>query len=140
MFGNSFEKRVKDLASRSGLKIADLSSSRATLLFNIDGHRQPLWVIPYDGVWEFSCPSVVAVSNVDIIPTSVLQAVLVRNAEVKRGFWCIEKIGGEYVLEYMHNIPERLLTPEEFHSICWGVVKEVERLESVFRELFRVAA
>lgn len=140
MFGNAFEKRLKDLAKRSGLKIADSSSERAKLLFNINGHRQPLWILPYDGVWEFSCPSVIAVDDVDIIPKPVLQAVLARNATMKRGFWCIEKIGGKYVLEYMHNVPEQLLTPDEFHSICWSVVKEVERLEDAFRELLGIAA
>lgn len=140
MFASSFEKRVKELARRSGLKIADLTSRRAKLLFSLNGHTQPLWIFPYNGVWEFSCPSLIAVSDVDIIPKGVLQFVLGRNSTVKRGFWCIEEIGGQHVLEYMHNIPEQLLTPEEFHSICWGIVKEVEMLEEAFRGLLQRAA
>jgi len=140
MFGNAFEKRVKGLARRSGLKVADLTSKRAKLLFTVNGHTQPLWIFPYKGGWEFSCPSIVAVSDVDVIPTGVLQFVLVRNATVKRGFWCIEGIGDQHVLEYMHNIPEQLLTPDEFHSICWGIVKEVEMLETAFRGMLQRAA
>lgn len=139
-FASGFEKRMKDLAQRSGLKVADLSSRSGKLIFNIHGHRQPLLVLPFDGVWEFSCPSVIADSDMDIIPKPVLQFVLERNSTVKRGFWCIREIGGESVLVYMHNIPQQLLTPEEFHSICWGVVKEVEQLENAFRELFLRAA
>lgn len=139
-FGNSFEKRVKDLARRADLKVADVSSKRAKLLFTIDGYSQTLWIYPYDGVWEFSCPSVVIVDDVDVIPTYILQTVLERNATVKRGFWCIEKIGDKYVLEYMHNISEQLLTPEEFKSVCWGIVKEVDRLEGAFRKAFQRAA
>jgi len=139
-FASAFEKQMKDLAQRSGLKIADLSSERAKLVFNLNGHRQPLWVLPYDGVWEFSCPSVIAVDAMDIIPKPVLQFVLVRNATVKRGFWCVEKISGKHVLEYMHNVPEKLLTPDEFNSICWSIVKEVERLENAFREMLGIAA
>jgi len=37
----------------------------------------------------------------------------------------------------MPNLPESLLTPDEFNTICWGIVKEVEALEEAFRETVR---
>lgn len=137
MFESGFERRVGDLAKRSGLKIADLNSSRAKMLFTVGEHTQTLWIFPYDNIWEFSCPSIIAVADADTLPKPILLAVLERNSQTKRGFWCIEKIGDERVLEYMHNIPEALLTPQEFDTICWGIVKEVERLEEAFKELVR---
>ncbi len=136
-FKSAFERRVKELADRSSLKIADLNSRRARLLFTIGEHTQPLWIVPYGEVWEFSCPSIIAAEDADDIPKPVLVAVLERNAQKKRGFWCIETIGGKKTLEFMHNIPEGLLTPDEFRKICWSVVKEVEALEGAFIELLR---
>ncbi len=133
MFGSSFEKRVKDLAGRAGLKIADINSSRAKLLFTVNDHTQPLWIFPYEGVWEFSCPSIIALPRAEDIPSAILIAVLEQNAREKRGFWCLERINGEATLEYMHNMPDNLLTPQEFSNICWGIVREVEALEQAFR-------
>lgn len=135
MFESQFERRVKDLAHRAGLKIADVNANRAKLLFSIGGHTQPLWIYPYDDIWEFSCPSLIAVDDADLIPKPILIAVLELNASQKRGFWCIEEIGGKKVLEYMHNVPEKLLTPDEFRQICWSIVKQVEALEEAFRQL-----
>lgn len=137
MFESAFERRVKDLARRADLKISDLSSSRAKLIFNVGGHSQPLFIIPYESIWEFSCPSIIAVDDADDIPAPILITVLKQNANAMRGFWCIEQIGNKEVLECMHNIPEALLTPEEFYNICWGIVRQVEALEEAFRELLR---
>lgn len=137
MFESAFERRVKELSSRAGLKVSELSSQRAKLMFNVEGHSQPLFIIPYEGVWEFSCPSILAVDDAKEIPSAILIVVLKENSTAKRGFWCIERIGDKDVLEYMHNIPENLLTSDEFYKICWGVVKQVEKLEEVMRELIR---
>jgi len=135
MFDNAFQRRLKDLAQRSGLKIADLRSGSAKLLFSVGGHTQPLFIIDYDGIWEFSCPTIIAMDDVSKIPHAILAFVLEQNATNKRGFWCIETIGGKKVIEYMHNIPEKLLTPDEFRKLCWAIVKQVEALEENFREL-----
>ncbi|RIK45823.1 MAG: hypothetical protein DCC57_16150 [Chloroflexi bacterium] len=137
---NSFEKRVKELANRSGLKLAEVSASRAKLLFTIGGHTQPLWILPYGTVWEFSCPSIVAVENTAELPQPLLVSVLQINATNKRGFWCLEKLGGKEVLEYMHNVPESLLTPDEFERICRSTVSEVEAFEQACLSLVRQLA
>ena len=137
MFDNAFQRQLKDLARRSDLKIAELKSEAAKMLFTVSGHTQPLYIIDYSGVWEFSCPSIIVMDDVTDIPHPVLAFVLEQNAKNKRGFWCIETIGGKKVISYMHNVPANLLTPDEFYEICWGIVKEVEALEEAFRELIR---
>jgi hypothetical protein len=134
---NTFEKRVKELASRSGLKLAEVTSSRAKLLFTVGGHTQPLWILPYGTVWEFSCPSIMAVDQAAELPQPLLVMVLQINATNKRGFWCLEKLGGKEVLEYMHNVPESLLTPDEFERICRSTVSEVEAFEQACIDLAR---
>ncbi|MCX7753754.1 MAG: hypothetical protein N2117_00725 [Anaerolineales bacterium] len=134
MFDSPFERKIKKLASESGLKIADLKSSGAKFLFNVSGHTQPLFIIPYRELWELSCPTIVALDNLDDFPQFILALALKDNATNKRGFWCIEKIGGKEVLEYMHNIPESSLTADEFYKACWYVVTQVERLEDAFRK------
>ena len=137
MFESAFERHVKDLARRSDLKVANLSSKSAKLLFTVNGHSQPLYIIPYDNVWEFSCPSILVVDNASEIPAAILIFVLKENSKAKRGFWCIEDIQGKSVLEYMHNMPENLITSDEFYQVSWGIVKQVEALEEVLRELAR---
>jgi len=95
MFGSAFQKRIRRLARRTGIKIAELRSSSAQLLFTVGAHTRPLFIIDYDGVWEFSCPTGVAVENVSDIPRPILEFALEQNAQNKRGFWCIETIQGK---------------------------------------------
>lgn len=135
MFNNSFSGRVKNLARRADLKIADLKPGSAQLIFDVKGHTQHLFIIDYDGMWEFSCPSIVSVDDISDIPHLVLAFALEQNSTNKRGFWCIETIGGKKVLEYMHNIAGNLLTPQEFGTICWSIVTSVEAMEEAFRQL-----
>jgi hypothetical protein len=52
-----------------------------------------------------------------------------QNSKNFRGFWCLEEIGDENVLVYMHNIASELLTPDEFAEICWDVTRCVDDLE-----------
>jgi len=126
----SFDSRVRDLAGRAGLRIEDLNTSRARLRFRCDRSSQVLWIYPYDSVWEFSCQSSFSHTDLGRFPQALLAAVLVENSNNKRGFWCLEKIVNSYVLEYMQNFPEYLLTPDEFDKICWRVVKAVDALEA----------
>lgn len=134
-FKSAFEKRLDDLAGRAGLKITEASSAGAKLNFRVGDHRQPLYIIPYAGVWELSCPSVLVADHGLEFPHSLLAILLEVNAKNKRGFWCIETIAGKKVLSYMHNIPENLLSPDEFRSICESVVEQVEKVEEVCRQL-----
>jgi hypothetical protein len=133
----AFERRASDLAARSGIRIAEFGPQRAKLYFNLESSRQTLWITPFSGgIWEFSCVSAIAVDDPDTIPKFVLISVLQDNSSNKRGFWCIERLGDKYALEYMHNIPESLLTPGEFEGICWSVVKAVDKLESAVKDSF----
>lgn len=137
MFDTAFQRQLKDLARRADLRVAESQSRSAKLLFNVRGHTQPLYIVDYDGVWEFSCPTLLATERITDIPHVVMAFVLEQNAKNKRGFWCIETLGSKKVISYMHNMPASLLTPDEFYKICWGIVKEVEGLEEAFRELVR---
>lgn len=134
MFDSAFERRVKDLAKRANLKVAETKSASAILTFTVGSHTQPLFILDYSGIWEFSCPSIIAMENAFDIPHAIVLVVLERNSKNKRGFWCIETLNQKKTLEYMHNIRHDLLTPEEFSDICWGIVKEVETVENAFRE------
>ncbi len=137
MFESAFERHIKDLARRSDLKIATCTAKSAKLLFTVNGHNQPLYVIPYDNVWEFSCPSMLVVDNPSEIPSAIMIYVLKENSKAKRGFWCVEEIQGKHVLEYMHNLPEAIITPDEFYQTCWGIVKQVDALEDMLRDISR---
>ena len=125
----SFETRVRELANRADLKIHDLTSSRANLRFSCKRNSQVLWIYPYDTIWEFSCRSIISYKGAEAFPQAILAVVLLQNSQNKRGFWCIEKLGGEYVLEYMQNFAEYLLTPDEFERTCRSVVQKVDDLE-----------
>ena len=132
-----FESRVRDLARRSGLKVAESSHARAMLVFNCSFAKQSLWIVPFSGgLWEFSSISALATDNPSTFPKIILISVLQQNATNRRGFWCIEQLGPKHVLGYMQNFPENLLTPDEFNRICWEVVKKVDELERAFSETF----
>jgi hypothetical protein len=134
MSDSDFQQRVTDLARRANIKVADLEPHMATLSWIVGRNEQPLFIVPYGDVWEFSCPSFVAVDDCLDIPKQILAEALKDNASKKRGFWCIEEMGGQDVLEFMHNMPHRLLTPGEFREICEGIVAVVEEAEQAFRQ------
>jgi hypothetical protein len=135
---SQFEQRLMALATAAELKVAELHSSVANLRFEANGSIQTVWVKGFSGgLWEISCLSFAAVDNVDDLPKAILAMVLERNATKRRGFWCIEKLSEKYVLEYMHNIPEFLLTPNEFESICRSMVREADELETALRKWVR---
>lgn len=136
MFDTAFQKRVKELARGAGLAISDLKGASAKLKLSVRGHEQPLFIIDYDGVWEFSCPSFLGFDDASEFPQPLLAFVLEQNSRNKRGFWCIEELGGKKRMEVMHNIAETLLTPDEFGKICWAIVKQVEALEEAFKMIF----
>lgn len=136
MFDNHFKRRLKDLAKRADIKIDTLDSDFASLMFRVGEHRQPLFIGDYNGTWEFQCPSFVALEDSSDIPHPVLAFVLEKNALNRRGFWCLETLGGKKTIAYMHNVPEASLTPDEFSRVCWQVVKEVEAFENAIRGVF----
>lgn len=127
-----FEDQVKTLAFRSGLRIKEVNGSNAKLAFEFDkdGKRtsQNCFITPFKNgkYWEFDCLSGI---NQNMMSETICKFLLQENSKHFRGFWCLEKIGEEYVLVYMHNIASELLTPEEFSDICWDVTRRVDELE-----------
>jgi hypothetical protein len=127
-----FEDRVKMLAFRSGLKVKEVSSSRAKLGFEFEknGRRtiQDCLITPFrDGkYWEFDCLSIITQK---VMFEELYIFLLRQNSKNFRGFWCLEEIGDQNVLVYMHNIASELLTPDEFAEICWDVTRCVDDLE-----------
>ena len=132
-----FEKRLKQLADASKLKVAEVDDKHALLSFAIEDRTQILWVIPYDDVWEFSCQSAVSFDKIEEVPASIASLVLSINAKNKRSFWCLEKIREKHVLSAMLNFPETALTAAEFERISWAIVKEVDRLERALYEILK---
>lgn len=131
----SFEDRVSRLARQAGLKIAESSHRHAKLLFTINGHVQPVFVIAAGDVWEFSCPMIGAFDRLGDIPHILMAIVLEQNVKLKRGFWGVETVGGKKRLECMHNVDDSLITPHEFTAICQALISEVETVETALREL-----
>jgi hypothetical protein len=127
-----FEDQVKMLAFRSGLKIIEVNSSRAKLGFEFDKNGketvQNCYITSFkDGkYWEFDCLSGL---TENMLPEILCKFLLKENSKHFRGFWCLEKIGEDNVLVYMHNIASELLTPDEFSDICWDVTRRVDELE-----------
>ncbi len=127
-----FEERVRTLAFRSGLKVKEINSSGAKLGFEFSKDSkttvQNCFITSYkDGkYWEFDCLSVL---NENMLSENICKFLLRENSKNFRGFWCLEKIGDNSVLVYMHNIASELLTPEEFHDICWDIARRVDELE-----------
>jgi hypothetical protein len=126
----SFESRLRQLARGASLNIAEVDYRHALLKFRMASDAvQPVWIIPYDDVWEFSTQSALKCDRREDFPQAILAVLLAKNSKNKRAFWCIETINGRYTLSAMLNFPETGLTSAEFERICWSLVKEVDNLE-----------
>lgn len=126
----SFETRIQQLANGAGLKVASVNSQLATLLFDSDLRVYRAFVIPFGDVWEFSVQSLISFDKEDKFPQFILAMLLARNSKSKRGFWCIEALGGKHVLSAMLNVPDVSLTAAEFERICKALVTEVVAIET----------
>jgi hypothetical protein len=129
----NFEWRIQQLAGGASLYINEIDYRHAVLKFNMNSGRvQPLWIIPYEEVWEFSVPSAIQFNNPGNFSQALLAVLLAKNAKNKRAFWAMEQINGKHVLSAMLNFPSDNLTPAEFGRICRALVFEVEQLELAF--------
>jgi hypothetical protein len=132
----SFENRVRQLAQGASLNIAKVDNRLALLKFKMaSGVVQPLWIIPYDDVWEFSTQSGFQLERAEDFPQALLTVLLTKNGKNKRAFWCIETIADQYTLSAMLNFPETALTSAEFGRICWALASEVEMVEQAIRQI-----
>ena len=125
----NFESRVRQLASGASLNLNEVDYRHAILKFSMDSGRvQPLWIIPFDDIWEFSVPSAIMLNSAGDFPHSLLILLLTQNAKKKRSFWAIEQINNKYCLSAMLNFPADSLTPSEFRRICGALVFDVEQI------------
>ena len=128
-----FEDRVKTLAYRSGIRINKVNNAGAKLNFEFDKDGKTTVrtciITPFrDGkYWEFDCISPIDEKMVSR-SIELCKYLLRQNSKHFRGFWCLERIGDDDVLVYMHNVASELLTPDEFSNTCWDVVKRVDEL------------
>ncbi|WP_405593845.1 hypothetical protein OG741_37645 [Streptomyces sp. NBC_01410] len=129
----SFESQVQQLARLSHVNLANVTSVGASAKYRFGDYVQTVMIVPYDGLWEFSCLTVFASSDLDGFPKMLLADTLRKNAKVKTGFWCIEDIKDRKVLSYMHNHQEADLSPKRFSDICYDVTHHVQELEKAFR-------
>ena len=129
----SFENKISDLARRTSLKVAEVDATHAKLRFIMNsGLSQTLWILPFGDVWEFSVQSGIQLDSLDKFPQWLLAWLLTQNSKNKRAYWCIETLGGKYVLSAMLNFPASVLDANEFQHVCLALVSEVERLEQAF--------
>jgi hypothetical protein len=130
-----FEDRVKTLAFRSDIRIKEISNSGAKLTFVFDENgrktERNCYITPFrDGkYWEFDCLSPI---DEGMMSRELCQYLLKENSIHFRGFWCLEKIGDDNTLVYMHNVASELLTPDEFAATCWDVTRRVDELVRKF--------
>ena len=132
----SFESRIRRVASEASLNIAKANETFGLLKFNMEsGNVQPVYVVPFDEVWEFSTQSALDTDDIFKFPSGILAWVLFRNSKSKRAYWCIESIQDKYYLSAMTNIPDISITPAEFSRTCRALVAEVEQLELALAKL-----
>lgn len=131
----SFETRFRNLASEASLNVNKASERLGLLVFTMEsGVNQPVFVLPFEEIWEFSTPSMLAVDDIDELPKFVLATLLLRNSKNKRGFWCIEAVEEKLIVTAMTNVPEASITAAEFERICRNLVYQVELLEQIVRK------
>lgn len=130
----SFGTRVLQLANGVGLKVERANDYIATLLFNSNFRVYPLHIVPFSDVWEFSVQSLISFDKEDEFPQFILAMLMSRNSKSKRGFWCIESLGGKYCLSAMFNAPETSLTAAEFNRVCSALVSEVTAIEQAVKQ------
>jgi hypothetical protein len=129
----AFEDQVRELARGASLNVYEVTPKHATLIFTMaSGQKQILWILPFGDVWEFSVQSAIKVDKPDGFPQWLLVTLLTKNSKNKRGYWCIETISGKHILSAMTNFPSSALSASEFNTICWALVREVEKLEQAF--------
>jgi hypothetical protein len=128
-----FPSLLKTLASEAGIRVAEVDSTHAEVIFTFgDGHRQQVWITPHSegALWEFSCLAAVRRSDPEDFPKNLLVYALRDNARNPLGFWCIKATSSGYYLDYMANHQTQSLTPREFSRTCNVVAREVEQLEN----------
>lgn len=136
--GPNFQRTVSQYCAHRGWRVADLNNERAILRFNMNsGRTQSLFILRYDTTLEFSVQSIARFPNENAIPHYFSTLLLQRSAERKVGFWCIEKIGGEYIYSCMHNAELQLLDAPYFCDVVWALVTECDEFETMLVNMVR---
>jgi hypothetical protein len=130
--GQQFVLTVETLCKQVNWKISEIDDRHAILRFQMEsGRSQPLFILRYDYLLEFSVPSMLAFDDVNEIPSAFSALMLQRNAQSKLGFWCIEKIASKFVFSIMYNIEMELLTPEYFQRVVQHLIRECDSLDGI---------
>jgi hypothetical protein len=126
----SFPRTIQKYCGEHGWDIADLNDQKAKLRFEAaSGNMQILYVIRFDTTLEFSVPSKFTFPSEDEVPHRLSTILMGKNAELKVGFWCLERIQGEFTFSIMHNQDISLLDSEWFGGIVRKLVGECDDFE-----------
>lgn len=141
---SAFAERLRELAV--GFEISEVDEEHAMVLIGkceACEKQCPLTGIVYpsddeEGLWEFVCPSFVATKAAEDFPQVILATLLEDNSKMIYGYWAIINISEDMVaLAFMHNAPEKSLTPAIFRKICEVAAERIKMLQGAMKECAR---
>ena len=133
-----FRSTIKGYCNQIGWTINDINDSRVIIKFNMEsGNVQTLFIIRYDNTLEFSCPSGIKFDDIDNLPHKLSTLLMVKNAEYKIGFWCIENIDGKQVFSVMHNAEMSLIDVNYFGKVVFKIIQECDDFEQAIESMIR---
>ncbi len=133
-FVSAFKQNITNCAKDNHWKLSEITDTYAVLeLVAESGTVQTLYVNKFPNTIEFSIPSAYAFkSDQDLGEAST--ALLERNADLRIGYWCLEKIDKKWTFEVMHNEPLDQLDANYFGDIVASLVKECDEFEQSMDE------
>jgi hypothetical protein len=93
------------------------------------GRDQTCFISRDNTTLEFSVPSSLTFRTINDIPGNVSTVLMTQNAKQRIGFWCIEKIGEQYVYSCMHNAEMQLINVHFFARIVNALINQCDEFE-----------
>jgi hypothetical protein len=134
----NFTSTITNYCLSLGWKLYDINEELAIIKFDMDsGTTQTLFIINYDSILEFSCPSNLRFKELDDIPHRLSTYLLQENKKYKYGFWCIEKISEKHVFSIIHNVPLSSLDLDYFRNLVVFLIQKCDDFEQAIEELIK---
>lgn len=126
----STQKMIQEYCEKHMWKIAKISAEGAEIIFKMStGNEQHLYIIQYGNTLEFSVPSGATHATLEDVPHQLSTLLLKKNAELRVGFWAIEKIGDMVAYSIIHNIVKEQIDEKIFGEVVQILVFECEKFE-----------
>lgn len=125
-----FERTIRAYCNQIGWTISEINKGRAILKFDGDSeYIQTVYIIDYNGIIEFSVPSMLLFSSYDEIPHQLSTILLCLNSKYRIGEWCIENISDKLVFSIMYNCGFESLDRQSFEDIVTNLVGVCDKFE-----------